>query len=160
KGIAEVQAAGRPIAAAEMVLVRIAYAADLPTPDEAIRTLDDGGSTRPPGNGSAAASTVSMPPQAQRFDAPPGGGPRAPAAPSVRAIDRMPQPVAATEQTPAVAVSSFPELVALATSKRDLQMKTALERDMRLVHCEDGKLEIALEPGAARSLVNDLSRKL
>ena len=34
KGITEVEAAGRPLAAAEMVLVRIAYAADLPTPDE------------------------------------------------------------------------------------------------------------------------------
>src|SRR5436305_8193854 len=43
KGIAEVQAAGKPIAAAEMVLVRIAYVADLPTPDEAIRMVDDGG---------------------------------------------------------------------------------------------------------------------
>ena len=32
KGIAEVADAGRPLAAAEMVLVRIAYAADLPTP--------------------------------------------------------------------------------------------------------------------------------
>ncbi len=41
KGIAEVQEAGRPLAAAEMVLVRIAYAADLPTPDEAIRLLAD-----------------------------------------------------------------------------------------------------------------------
>src|SRR6185312_4974522 len=40
KGIGEVQAAGKPIAAAEMVLVRIAYAADLPTPDEAIRMID------------------------------------------------------------------------------------------------------------------------
>ena len=43
KGIAEVQEAARPIAAAEMVLVRIAYAADLPTPDEVIRSLDAGG---------------------------------------------------------------------------------------------------------------------
>ena len=39
KGIGEVQAAGRPLAAAEMVLVRIAYAADLPTPDEVVRSL-------------------------------------------------------------------------------------------------------------------------
>ncbi len=39
KGIAEVKDAARPIAAAEMVLVRIAYAADLPTPDEVIRTV-------------------------------------------------------------------------------------------------------------------------
>ncbi|MFL9825508.1 DNA polymerase III subunit gamma/tau, partial [Rhodoplanes sp. SY1] len=37
KGLAEVEAAPKPIAAAEMVLVRIAYAADLPTPDEVIR---------------------------------------------------------------------------------------------------------------------------
>ena len=49
KGIAEVEAAGRPIDAAEMVLVRIAYAADLPTPDEVIRSLGD---TRG-GNGAA-----------------------------------------------------------------------------------------------------------
>ncbi len=43
KGIAEVQTASRPVAAAEMVLVRIAYAADLPTPDEVIRSLGEGG---------------------------------------------------------------------------------------------------------------------
>src|SRR5215469_8778790 len=41
KGIAEVKEAARPIAAAEMVLVRIAYAADLPSPDDAIRSLGD-----------------------------------------------------------------------------------------------------------------------
>ena len=45
KGIAEVQAATRPAAAAEMVLVRIAYAADMPTPDEAIRMLEQNGAS-------------------------------------------------------------------------------------------------------------------
>ena len=48
----------------------------------------------------------------------------------------------------------------LASDKRDMQIKLALERDVRLVRCEDGKLEIALESGAAKTLVNDLSRKL
>ena len=43
KGVGEVQASGRPVAAAEMVLVRIAYAADLPTPDEVIRSLGENG---------------------------------------------------------------------------------------------------------------------
>src|ERR1700731_3994864 len=43
KGITEAQAATRPAAAAEMVLVRIAYVADMPTPDEAIRMLDQNG---------------------------------------------------------------------------------------------------------------------
>src|SRR5215475_9338119 len=42
KGIAEVKEAARPIAAAEMVLVRIAYAADLPAPEDVIRSLADG----------------------------------------------------------------------------------------------------------------------
>ena len=89
KGIGEVEAAGRPIAAAEMVLVRIAYAADLPTPDEVIRSLGDtsrgnGASAAASGTGpsGAAASRAEMlarsdmPP---RFDAP-RGAPRGAAA--------------------------------------------------------------------------------
>ena len=35
--------------------------------------------------------------------------------------------------------------------QRDLQLKTALERDVRLVRFEDGKLEIALEPSASKT---------
>src|SRR5215475_2183894 len=57
RGIPDVQSAVKPIAAAEMVLVRIAYAADLPTPDELIRSLGEGNggpsssASRPAGNG-------------------------------------------------------------------------------------------------------------
>ena len=46
------------------------------------------------------------------------------------------------------------------TAEAGLRIKAALERDVRLVSCEDGRLEIALEQGAARTLVNELSRKL
>jgi DNA polymerase-3 subunit gamma/tau len=166
KGTAEVQAAAKPLAAAEMVLVRIAYAADLPTPDEVIRSLDGNGgsSPRPHGNGggagasgvSATASTA-----AARYEAP-RGAPRAMMSvatqPKARLVsDAVPQTAPAA---PAFVINSFPELVALAADKRDIQTKLALERDVRLVRCEDGKLEIALEPGATRTLVNDLSRKL
>ena len=56
-------------------------------------------------------------------------------------------------------VERFADLLALAVEKRDLGVKSALERDMRLVRCEDGRLEIALQPSASRTLVNDLSRK-
>jgi DNA polymerase-3 subunit gamma/tau len=59
-----------------------------------------------------------------------------------------------------MSVVSFPALIALAGEKRDILMKTALERDVRLVRLEDGKLEIALEPSARKTLVNDLARKL
>src|SRR4029077_12960396 len=64
------------------------------------------------------------------------------------------------QSMPARRIASFPELVALAAEKRDLQTKAALEADMRLVRIEDGRLEVALEHSAARSLINELSRKL
>jgi DNA polymerase-3 subunit gamma/tau len=83
--------------------------------------------------------------------------PRAAAAPAP--VARMAEPPPAPEQ-PALAVARFEDLIALATERRDLVVKTALERDVRLVRFEDGKLEIALEPGATKTLVGELSRKL
>jgi DNA polymerase-3 subunit gamma/tau len=58
------------------------------------------------------------------------------------------------------AVKSFADLLALAAEKRDLTMKSALERDVRLVRFEDGTLELALEPSARKTLVQELSKKL
>ena len=68
-----------------------------------------------------------------------------------------PEPLNAS---PALRVTSFPQLVALAGEKRDLLTKSALEADMRLVRIEDGRLEVALEPNASRTMVTELSRKL
>jgi DNA polymerase-3 subunit gamma/tau len=160
KGVGEVQTAARPVAAAEMVLVRIAYAADLPTPDEAIRALGEDGATaaRPSGNGGAA--TAPAPNFAPRYEAP-RGSPRASAAVSPRpadiAVADTNEPVAAS---PVPAIDSFPALIALAAEKRDITIKLALERDVRLVRCEDSRLEIGLEPSAPKTLVHDLQRKL
>jgi DNA polymerase III subunit gamma/tau len=58
-----------------------------------------------------------------------------------------------------LAVACFEDLIALAAQKRDLTVKLALERDVRLVRYEDGRLEIALEQSAAKTLVNELARK-
>jgi DNA polymerase III subunit gamma/tau len=58
------------------------------------------------------------------------------------------------------ALASFEEVVALAGEKRDLPLKLALERFVRLVAFEDGRIDLALAPGAPQPLVNDLSRKL
>jgi DNA polymerase-3 subunit gamma/tau len=60
----------------------------------------------------------------------------------------------------ALRIATFPELVALAGEKRDLLTKAALEADVGLVRIEDGRLELTLERSAARTLINDLSRKL
>jgi DNA polymerase-3 subunit gamma/tau len=158
KGIAEVVAAGRPLAAAEMVLVRIAYAADLPTPDEVIRSLDDNATVARARASASAHATVAT--SAPRFEAPrvetSRGAPRAALAPSNEPIARLPE---TQPSPPALVVARFEDLIALAAQKRDLSVKLALERDVRLVRCEDGRLEIGLERSAAKTLVNDLARK-
>jgi DNA polymerase III subunit gamma/tau len=160
KGIAEVDAAGRPVAAAEMVLVRIAYAADLPTPDEVVRSLGD---TAARGNGAPAAPPAAAPPRPElRSDLPPRGAPRGTLASAATAAVPANEPIArgAEAEAPVRALKSFEDAIALAVEKRDLGMKSALERDVRLVRFEDGKLEIALEPSARPTLVGELSKKL
>jgi len=158
KGLAEVQEAGKPLAAAEMVLVRIAYAADLPTPDEVIRNIRGNGAATPaPTNGGG-----SRPSLAPRGDVP-RGAPRASLAPAQLATAQVPDISALRAEpatAPTVSIATFPGLIALTNEKRDILMKSALERDVRLVRMEDGKLEIALEPSARKTLVNDLSRKI
>jgi DNA polymerase-3 subunit gamma/tau len=162
KGITEVQAATRPAAAAEMVLVRIAYVADMPTPDEAIRMLDQNGDASPVVTAGAAprsvpasgVSSVSSSP-ARAAASPRAGAEAAPRPQMIAPVsDGQPAPAAALR------IASFPQLVALAAEQRDLLTKTALESDVRLVRIEDGRLELALERNAARTLINDLSRKL
>jgi DNA polymerase III subunit gamma/tau len=155
KGIAEVNAAGRPLAAAEMILVRIAYAADLPTPDEVIRSLNGKDTQQRQQSGSVAATDrnpFSTPAtQAQLAKERAGSAVAARAAPAAEAgAERKPEPLVCQR---------LEDLIALAAAKRDIGVKLALERDVRLVRCEDGRLEVALEPSAAKSLINDLARK-
>jgi DNA polymerase III subunit gamma/tau len=161
KGITEVQTATRPAAAAEMVLVRIAYVADMPTPDEAIRMLEQNGGGSPV---VASATSASRSAPASTVSSISSSPMRAPAAPRSSAeASARPQAVASASEAqsaPALRITSFPQLVALAGEKRDLLTKAALEADVRLVRIEDGRLEVALERNAARMLVNDLSRKL
>ncbi|MDP2410148.1 MAG: DNA polymerase III subunit gamma/tau [Pseudolabrys sp.] len=167
KGFSEVQASGRPVAAAEMVLVRIAYAADLPTPDEVVKALGEGGgsssSARAASNGggasSSASSASSASQSAPRYDAP-RSVPRSSAMASPRPSDEPVAQLNEPEAAPTMTIGSFEALIALVADKRDIAMKMALERDVRLVRCEDGHLEIGLEENAPRALAHDLTRKL
>jgi DNA polymerase III subunit gamma/tau len=169
KGLGEVEAAGRPVDAAEMVLVRIAYAADLPTPDEVIRSLGDSGghgatAKISPSSASAPAPASVAPPRPEPRLESPRGGTRGPLASAMQATSPAPdsEPVARdnTEIGAVRAVKSFEDLIALAAEKRDLGMKSALERDVRLVRFEDGTLELALEASAHKMLVGELAKKL
>jgi DNA polymerase-3 subunit gamma/tau len=176
KGLAEVKDAPRPIAAAEMVLVRIAYAADLPSPEDLARALDAA-----PGSAGASRGTVesaalqrapiapspppSYPPTQAGKDR--AGAERARPAGPVLAPSALPQPRDPVAQAVAVAspaqapiFARFEQLIVFVGDKRDLQLKAALERDVRLVQFEDGRLEIALEPSASKSMIGDLARRL
>ena len=165
KGIGEVQSSGRPVAAAEMVLVRIAYAADLPTPDDVVRSLTDSGGGAPARGGGGGAGAAAPAPVASQMFAPrfaaARGAPRAqvvasqPMASNAPAV-RRDEP----EAQPTVAIKSFAELIAFVADKRDINAKMALERDVRLVRFEDGQLEIALMPSAPKGLVHELQQKL
>lgn len=153
RGISEVQAAPKPAQAADMVLVRLAYAADLPTPDEALRMLRDGSGALPsPSPGNAPTS--------------PNGGQlqaisRGSAAIAVAASNPAPRPVPQPPApAPHQALARFEDMVALASERRDIQLKIALERDVRLVHFEDGRLEFEPAPGADPGLASAIQRKV
>ncbi len=174
KGITEVQTATRPQAAAEMVLVRIAYVADLPTPDEAIRMNEQNGGASPvasgngasrgapaPSGANAASHMVASGGQTSRPEL--GSAPRAMMSSARGNAESSPRlqmaPAPETQSAAVVNLRTFPEIVAF-VAKRDIMLQKALERDVRFVRMEDGKLEIALEPTAPRTLPNELQRKL
>ncbi len=168
KGISEVQGAPNALAAADMVLVRIAHAADLPTVDEAIKAArsqassagDAGTAVQRPEPTGSTASLASQP-------ASPAPGTTAPAATGEPALRSQAQ----TVQAPAVQpdgqamstgtdITSFESVVALVASKRDIRLKTALERHVRLVQFKPGHIDLRLEDGAYSGLANELGRKL
>jgi DNA polymerase-3 subunit gamma/tau len=61
---------------------------------------------------------------------------------------------------PRVQLARFEDLVALAQTNRDIQLKLALERDVRLVRFERGMIEFALAPGGSPQLAANLMRRL
>ena len=155
KGIPETQTAAKPLAAADMVLARLCYAADLPSPDDLIRQLGENGGSLPARSPAAPSPSAPQPsaPRAQLITA-------ATQAQFQPQPQRTPMPDPASAAQPTRALASFAEIVSLAMEKRDLPLKLALERFVRLVAFADGRLDIALEPGSTQGLVNDLSRKL
>jgi DNA polymerase-3 subunit gamma/tau len=152
KGIDEAKEASRPLAAADMVIVRIAHAADLPTPDEALKSLAENGST--PARAREPSPAPSGDPRPRM--AMTAGGSRQPA-PQPQAVT-IPAPQASAVSRPRL--ESFADLVALVGERRELKLKNALETTVRPVRFEVGQIEIALTEHAPTGLAGDLSRKL
>ena len=140
KGVEDVRDSPRPLASAEMALIRLAYASDLPAPEEALRKLSqstDGPRHAPP-----------LPPA--------GGGPRA----SMRLAVAEPAPAepAPPPSPPAASprLASFEDAVALARAKRDIQLVELLEREVRLARFEQGSIAFTPVEGAPSGLCADI----
>jgi DNA polymerase-3 subunit gamma/tau len=144
KGINEVQLAAHPAQAAEMVLIRLAYASDLPPPADLVKQLRE---VVGAGGGSAAAST---PP-------PSGGGTKAKLAlggGGTVVVSPAPQ-VAAQPET-----MNFKEIVALFSEKREAGLHALLYGQVHLVHCAQGLLELRTGPDAPPNLAGRVGQCL
>ncbi|MEM8934872.1 MAG: DNA polymerase III subunit gamma/tau [Pseudomonadota bacterium] len=131
KGLTETQMAPDPAAAAEMALIRLCYAADLPTPDEALKALKK--------NSSDGVSASGY--------APPVRPEPAPSAP-IKAGAAMPDP------------KSFEEVAKLAGKMRDAKLRAEIETHMHLVTFAPQRIEVRLSQNAPEGLVGRLTQAL
>ena len=164
KGVEELRGAQRPLAAADMVLVRLAYAADLPTPGDALKMLrrETAALSASPTpsmatlESPASRAAAETPAPAPRMAISGGAPALARAAPAPRA--QMPPPPAVVAAGPPLA--DFEALVAIAAEKRDMRLKLALESDFRLARFERGRIEFELAPGGSPVLAQTLAQRL
>jgi DNA polymerase-3 subunit gamma/tau len=146
KGLAETNASEQPHMAAEMVLIRLSHAAELPSGEELAKLA------RTASPAAAKPSPVAM---AQSFRKEREGGQAVAVAAIAPQIERSPAETAAV-QVP----TSFAGIVALVGEKRDIKLKSDLERLVRPLRVSLGQIEIALEQGASPGLPGELARKL
>jgi DNA polymerase-3 subunit gamma/tau len=153
KGLGEVTQSPMPQQAAEMVVIRIAHAADLPPPGDIVRQLTQGGMVPVAGPGPAPAPG-------------PGSGPRMTVEPGrPRAVGdgaAAPAPVMAT--APAVDALAdprdFPAVVALFAERREALVASQLRTFVHLVRFEPGHIEFRQQPQAPRDLANRVGQLL
>ncbi|MGE5765766.1 MAG: DNA polymerase III subunit gamma/tau [Bacteroidota bacterium] len=168
KGLGEVQAAPVPLQAAEMALIRVAYASDLPTPGELVERLSgaaaapSGGARAPApgGGGTASASSggnggapVEARGSSYERGVPAGdSGPRAALARSAP----QPQPEAAPQagRVELAAPESFAAAVALVRDRGESILANHLMDDVHLVHYEPGRVELRVTEAAPANLAS------
>ncbi len=168
KGLEEVQAAPSPIQAAEMVLVRLAYVADLPVPAELVRSLAASpvpDSRRPVTEEQAAnraSGTEPPPPAAQHLIAvapTPMATSSLAAAPRIEAEEgTSPLPMSSVEHDPMP--QSFAEVVALFDRRREAVIRSHLREHLHLIAFEPGRIEFRPSEGAPGNLANRISQLL
>ncbi|HYM33262.1 MAG TPA: DNA polymerase III subunit gamma/tau [Candidatus Cybelea sp.] len=164
KGIAEVRQATQALAAADMVLIRLAYVAEMPAPGDLVRQLNGKG-------GEAAASLPGAAPGPAVPQPAPRGGP-APVRPGAtaelavqsRAVPQLApeveRPSTAHQIVQAVPLPDFAAFVALAGKQRDLILKGQMINFVHLLRFEAGRVEFRPAAGAPADLANRMSERL
>ncbi len=150
KGLLEVRDATRPVAACEMALIRLGYAADLPPTEKLVRDLLD--------NPSASSEGPSRrSPAGAKADE--GVSPRATTSTgSAAKAQRAPEPTMSAP--PQIQLRTLEDIAALAQANGASILKVHIENDMHLVALEPGKIEFRPAARAPRTLAGDLSQKL
>jgi len=154
KGIDEAARAPRPFAAAEMLIIRMCYTAQLPSPADVIGDLKAGGGERARIGDSGARDSAPR-------EAAPHTEPT-----SARAIVSRGREGATglaraeAPQEAAQRFASFDAIVEQAAAVRDIKLKIALEEQVELVKFGPGFLELHLLEGAPQTLAPELAKKL
>jgi DNA polymerase III subunit gamma/tau len=150
KGLEEVAAAPNPAAAAEMVLIRLAFTADLPAPDEVLKALG--------GQAVARRAAEAPPPPVRQAGV---ESSLAEAEPPAEDEDGEGDPALAASGPRPPLLLSFADVVRLAGKRREAKLKVHLEEHVSLVKFDPaGSIELHLLPGAPKELPNELREKL
>jgi DNA polymerase-3 subunit gamma/tau len=141
KGVGEVQRAPSAMPAAEMVLIRLAHAADMPSPGDIVKKLESD-----PAPAAAPATAESSPTE----NGGSGGGSHAVAgngggADAVAAMAQDPRDMPSPEPDRAPQAladpQSFRELVELFGARREIALRSHLYNNVHMVIYEPGRLE-------------------
>ncbi|HEX3347560.1 MAG TPA: DNA polymerase III subunit gamma/tau [Acetobacteraceae bacterium] len=141
KGIGEVESAPDRHAAAEMILIRLCYVADLPPPGDLVTRL-----SQAVDSGAASAPRPLGP-------APTGGGARA-----VAVAQALPAAASAAVEAPRLA--SFRDVVAMVGARQEAMLHAHLVHSVHLVRFAPPVIEMRTEPEAPRDLAGRLATLL
>lgn len=162
KGLDEVRAAPSPIQAAEMVLIRLIHAADLPPPGDLVKQLKDGGGAVSAPAASPTASsgqTSSAPVSAGQGGA---GGTRGESPPTP--IASTAAPALARADPPSAASAAMPRdfnaVLTLLEDRREALVLSHLRNNVHLVRFQPGHIEIRPKPEAPGNLHGKLGSLL
>ena len=171
KGHGEVTSAPQPGAAAEMLVIRLAHLANMPTPGEIVRKLAD---SEPAVPQQPAPTTPDVSPAAPPADSPADspadppaammaaghGEPPAPIPPQPETVPPAAVPDAAPEARTAVQPTTLLDISEIADAHDEPLLAALIRTHVRLVRMQPGLLEISLTDGAPETLPGDMARQL